>query len=91
MDKIVSCYLLLSISDLLARLGNYKIFSSLDICSEYHHIRIKHEARPETVFATMNRKWHWNIASFGICSHPEIFPDLMSEVLKELDLFCIFR
>ena len=40
-DKIVSYYPLLNISDLLAKLGNYKIFSSLDLHYEYHHIGLK--------------------------------------------------
>ena len=86
-DKIISFYLMLNISDLLARLGNCKIFSSLDLHSGYHHIGIKPEARPKTAFASRSGKWYWNITPFSICSLPRIFSYLMSEVLKDLD-FC---
>ena len=83
-DKIVSHYPVLNISDLLAKFGNCRIFLSLDLCSGYHHIGIKPEARPKTVFTTMSGKWHWNITPFGICSLPRIFSYLLSEVLKVL-------
>ena len=46
-DKTVSYYPLPNISDLLAKLGNCKLFSSLDLHSGYHHIRIRSEARPK--------------------------------------------
>ena len=55
-DKIVSYYLLPNISDLLVSLGTCKIFSSLDLHSGYHHIRIKPETRPKTAFATVSGK-----------------------------------
>ena len=86
-DRIVSYYPLPNISDLLARLGNCRILSSLDLHSRYHHTGIKPEARPKITFATMSGKWYWNIMPFGICSLPIIFSYLRSEVLKDLD-FC---
>ena len=61
-----------NIMDLLARLQNYTIFSSLDLRSGYHHISSTSEAKPKTDFAT-NGEWHWNIAPFGICSLPDVF------------------
>ena len=79
-NKIVSYYPLPNISDLLARLGNCKIFSSLDLHSGYHHIEVRPEARPKTTFTIMSGKWHWNITPFGICSLPGVFSCLMSEV-----------
>ena len=86
-DIIVSNYPLPNISDLLTRLGNFKIFSSLDLYSGYHHIGLKPEAQSKTVFATTSGKWQWNITPLGICSLPIIFSYLMSEVLRDLD-FC---
>ena len=87
-DKIISYYPLPNISDLLARLGNCKIFSSLDFCSGYHHIRIKPKAQPKTTaFTTVSGKWQSDITPVGICSIPGIFSYLLWEVLRDLH-FC---
>ena len=48
-NKIISCYPLLNITDLLVRLQNCKIFSSLDLRSGYHHISLTLEAKPKTL------------------------------------------
>ena len=76
-DNIDSYYPPPNISDLLARLGNYKIFSLLDLHSGYYHISLKSEAYSKTVFATMSGKWQWNVTPFGIWSLPGIFSYLM--------------
>ena len=84
---IISYYRLPNITDLLARLQNCAIFSSLDLRLGYHHIGLTPEAKPKTAFATTCGKWHWNMAPFNICSLPGVFCYLMLQVLSGLD-FC---
>ena len=65
-NSIISYYSLPNITDLLARLQNHTIFSSLDPGSGYHHISSMLESKSKTAFTTSD-KWHWNVAPFSIC------------------------
>ena len=78
-DSIVSYCPLPKISNLLARRGNCRIFSALDLHSGYHHIRIKPVARPIRSFSTISGELYWNMTPFGICSPHGILSYLMSE------------
>ena len=86
-NKVLSYYPLPNITDLIERLQNCKMFSSLDLRSGYHHIGLTPKAKPRTTFVTTSRKWHWNMAPFEICSLPGVICYLMSQVLSGLD-FC---
>ena len=57
-NNITYYYPLPNIRDLLARLQNYTIFSSLDPRSGYQHIGSTSEAKSKTSFATASNKWH---------------------------------
>ena len=81
-NKIIPYYPLPNITDLLGRLCNCKVFSSLDLRSGYHDSGLTPEAKPKTSFATTSRKWHWNVAPFR--SLPVILSYLMSQVLSGL-------
>ena len=54
-NSIISYYPLPNITDLLARLQNCTIFSSLELSSGYHHIGLTPEAKPKTAFATSDK------------------------------------
>ena len=90
-NNVISYHFLPNIMDLLARLQNCTIFSSLDLRSGHHHIGLNPEAEPKIAFATTSGKWHWNMALFSICSLPGDFCCLMSQVVSRLDFaFPIF-
>ena len=86
-DSVISYYPLPNIMDLLTRVQNCTIFSSLGLMLGYHHIGSTPEAKLKTAFATTSGKWHWNMTPFGICSLPGVFCYLMLQVLSGLD-FC---
>ena len=56
-NTVIPYYPLPNIMDLLARLQNYTIFSSLNHRLGYHHISLKPEAKLKTNFATKGGKW----------------------------------
>ena len=72
-NSAISYYPLPNIMDLLARLQNCTIFSSLDLRSYYHHICLTLVAKPKTAFATTSGKWYWKVAPVGICSVQGVF------------------
>ena len=86
-NNVIWYYPLPKITDLLALLQKCKIFFSLDLRSGYHHIGLTPEAKLKMAFSTTNGKCHWNIAPFRICSLPDIFCCLMSQILSALN-FC---
>ena len=49
-SSVISYYSLPNITNLLSRLQNCKIFSSLNLRSGYHHIGLTPEAKPKTAF-----------------------------------------
>ena len=65
-NSLILYYPLTNITDLLARLPNCTIFSTLDLRSGYHHISLASETKLKTAFATSG-KVHWNVVPFGIC------------------------
>ena len=87
-NKVISYYSLLNITGLLARLHNCKISSSLDLRSEYHHIGLIPEAKPKNNFCNHQWKMALELTPFGICSLPDVFCYLLSQVLTCLD-FCL--
>ena len=84
-NSVISYYPLPNIMDLLARLQNCTMFSSLDLRPAYHHISLTPQARPKTVFAITSGKWCWDMAPFDICSFLGVFCYLRSHVLPRLD------
>ena len=86
-NKVISYCPLPNITDLLARLHNCKFFFPLYLSSGYHHIGLTPKANPNTAFATTSSKWHWNVAPFQICSLPDVFFYLMSQVLTGPDFY----
>ena len=79
-DKIVSYYQLMNIYDLLARLGNCKIFLSLDIYSGYHHIGLKPEAQPKTAFGTTSGNGNRRKHLLAIVPYPDYSHTLYQKV-----------
>ena len=58
-NSVISYYLLPNITDLLARLQNCKIFSSLDPSSGYHHISLTPEVGlKDCLLPQMGSGWH---------------------------------
>jgi len=74
-------YPLPRIDDLFDQLRGAQHFTSLDLQSGYHQVRISEEDIPKTAFRTPLGHFQWRVLSFGLTNAPATFMRMMSQVL----------
>jgi hypothetical protein len=78
------------IDDLFYQLKDDKIFSKIDLSSDYHQLRIKEEKINKTSFRTRYGHYEFTVVPFGLSNAPVVFMCLMNGIFKEyLDKFVI--
>ena len=77
------------IEHMWSTLKNKRVFSSVDLRSSYHHIRIKPEDRHKTAFVCDFGKFEFTRASFGITTSPDFLKDLMNKLFFGFGSFCV--
>ena len=75
-------YPLPRIDDLLDAAQGAQVFSSIDLLSGYHQIRIQPEDIPKTAFRTPFGLFQWKVLSFGLTNAPATFQAVMNDVLR---------
>lgn len=74
---------------ILCRLRNCAIFSKVDIKSAYHHVSLDESSRYVTAFMTHKGVMQFTRLTFGLCSAPEIFQKIMSQLIVGIEgTFC---
>jgi transposase InsO family protein len=73
-------YPLPRIDDLLDRIARCKLFSSLDLQSGYHQIRIAEADVPKTAFTTPIGHFQFKVLCFGLTNAPATFQRVMNRV-----------
>ena len=76
-------YPLPRIDDLLDQVGKAKYFTSLDLASGYHQIRITEEDVPKTAFKTPLGHYQWRVLSMGLSNAPSTFQAVMNQAFGE--------
>ena len=80
----ISLVLLPKIDELYEKLQGYKVFSTLDLWSEYYHIGLSDSAKPKTAFVVSGMgKFEFNRVPFGLAQVPAYFQRLINEALTD--------
>lgn len=74
-------YPLPRIDDLLDRLQGAKVFSSLDLCSAYHQVRLVDSDVPKTAFRCHLGSFEYKVLPFGLTNAPSHFQAVINGVL----------
>jgi hypothetical protein len=81
-------YPLPRIDILFDQLAGAQVFSKIDVCSDYHQIKIRAEDIPKTAFTTRYDLYEYLVMSFGLMNAPTDFMYLMNSIfMAELDQF----
>ncbi|DBA66174.1 TPA: hypothetical protein ACH3X2_14269 [Trebouxia sp. C0005] len=83
-------YPLPRIDDLLDRLQGASVFSSLDLQSWYHQVRIADEDVPKTAFRTHKGLFEFRVLSFGLTNAPAVFQREMNKVFAGLPFVLVY-
>jgi Reverse transcriptase (RNA-dependent DNA polymerase)/RNase H-like domain found in reverse transcriptase/Integrase zinc binding domain/Chromo (CHRromatin Organisation MOdifier) domain/Retroviral aspartyl protease len=76
-------YPLPRIEDLFDSLQGAKVFSSLDLQSGYHQIRIADEDVEKSAFVTPVGAYQFRVLAFGLANSPAIFSKAMADIFKD--------
>jgi hypothetical protein len=71
------------IVDLFDQLKGARIFSKIDLRSEYHQVRIKDEDIKKTTFRKIYGHYEFVVVPFGLSNAPVIFMCMMNGVFNE--------
>lgn len=71
------------IEDIVDKVRDCGWFTTLDIASGYHHIRIPQSHRQKTAFCTHEGKFEWNVMPFGLKNAPSIFQRAIHSILQQ--------
>ncbi|WVZ89773.1 hypothetical protein U9M48_036137 [Paspalum notatum var. saurae] len=83
-------YPLLHIDILFDQLEGARVFSKIDLRSEYYQIKIREEDVPKTAFSTRYGLYEYLVMSFGLTNAPAFFMYMMNSVfMNELDKFVV--
>jgi hypothetical protein len=83
-------YPLPHIDILFDQLAQAKVFSKIDLRSDYHQIKIRPQDIPKTAFSTRYGLYEYLVMSFGLTNAPAYFIFLMNTVfMPELDKFVV--
>ena len=83
-------YPLPRIDDLFDQLRGARVYSKIDLCTEYHQLRVREIDIPKTAFRTRYGHFEFTMMSFGLTNSPAAFMDFMHRVFHPyLDRFVV--
>ena len=83
-------YLLPRIDDLFDQLRGARVYSKIDLRTDYHQLRVREIDIPKTTFRTSYGHFEFTVMPFGLTNAPVAFMDLMHRVFQPyLDQFVV--
>ncbi|GKC48687.1 putative reverse transcriptase domain-containing protein [Tanacetum coccineum] len=79
----INRYPLSRINDLFDQLQGSRVYSKLDLRSDYHQLRVREEDILKTAFRTHYGHYESQVMLFGLTNAPAVFIDLMNQSKKE--------
>ena len=76
---------MLKVEDIFSKLNGATYFTTLDLCTGYHHIPLDKPSFPKTVFNSPFRKYEYVKVPFGLAQPPAYFQELMTSILKDFN------
>lgn len=80
---ITERYPMPEITSILDNLDGNMYFSTLDLASGFHQIRMRERDIPKTAFSVNNGKYEWLVCPFGFKNSPICFQKAMDDVLRK--------
>ena len=74
------------IEDLLDKLREATICSTIDLRNGFFHVSVAKDSRQYTSFVTHIGQFQFTVASFGFCLSPSVFQKFVNTVFRELIL-----
>ena len=78
------------IDDLFDELRGARVYSKIDLRTDYHQSKVGQVDIPKTAFRTWNEHFEFTVMPFGLMNTPAAFMDLMHRVFQPyLDQFIV--
>ena len=72
------------------QLRGARVYSKIDLCTGYHHLRVREAYIPKTMFRMWYGHFEFIVMLFGLTNVPAAFMDLMHKVFQPyLDQFVV--
>ena len=71
------------VEDIFSKLNGATYFTTLDLCTGYHHIPLDKSSIPKMAFNSPFGKFEYNKVPFGLAHAPASFQELMTGILKD--------
>ena len=86
----VETYPLPRVEDLLASIGNGRVFSKLDLANAYTQLELAEESKTLVTINTHKGLFRYNRLPFGVAAAPAIFQRTMESILRDIPHVCVY-